>query len=367
MPATSEARINSNRINAQMSTGPRTALGKSISRKNGLKHGMTGAGVVLLDEDASEVEVRAGALMAELDPKSTLGKILVGQIATLSVRMEKGAKREEEALAGRVRHSAEAFDHDRIDCAEFLFKTIADDPRANLIDLRRSPEGVARLIEAWAELRDILTRSDVLFSWGASHQALMVNLLGLQPDRARGLRIERLSMAVRDEINLPDPEWVELDNRARRVWARDRLVERIDLEIAGLQEHRATFDLGAIALDRAGAADLAAFDDSPEGSLARRYESEARRGFFKSLKEFRQVEAEVVADEPPIPSTSEGPEPVAVPGPLGSSCARPSPTPREPKPAPRDWLAASTEADFGTARGLDGRVPAAGRAVVVPG
>ncbi len=55
MPA-SEARILANQRNAQRSTGPKTPEGKEQSRRNALKHGLTGAGVVLPERDAAEVE-----------------------------------------------------------------------------------------------------------------------------------------------------------------------------------------------------------------------------------------------------------------------------------------------------------------------
>src|ERR1700755_2687376 len=106
MPA-SEARIQANKLNSLRSTGPRTHEGKYISRSNGLKHGLTGAGVVIPEEDVDEVERRNRALQAELAPKSEMGEILVRQMATLSVRMERGARQESAAIASRVRHAEE--------------------------------------------------------------------------------------------------------------------------------------------------------------------------------------------------------------------------------------------------------------------
>ena len=99
---TSEARIKANKANSAKSTGP-SAAGQEKSRRNGLKHGMTGQGIVLHEADAAEVERRHQALNAELAPKSVMGAILVGQMATLSVRMERGAKQEFASVATRVR------------------------------------------------------------------------------------------------------------------------------------------------------------------------------------------------------------------------------------------------------------------------
>jgi hypothetical protein len=45
------AQITANRANAQRSTGPRSAEGKSASRFNALKHGIDAASVIIPGED----------------------------------------------------------------------------------------------------------------------------------------------------------------------------------------------------------------------------------------------------------------------------------------------------------------------------
>ena len=87
MPAT-EAQIAANRRNAQLSTGPKTAEGKERSRQNGVKHGLSGAGVVVPESERERIEARKAALEAEMAPRTAMGQLLVGQIATLSVRVE---------------------------------------------------------------------------------------------------------------------------------------------------------------------------------------------------------------------------------------------------------------------------------------
>jgi hypothetical protein len=136
---TSEARILANRANSLRSTGP-SAAGKERSRANSLKHGLTGAGVVIPREDVDEVERRNVALQAELAPKSAMGAILVRQMATLSVRMERGAKQESAAIAARVRHAEEEFDDGRLERVDRFFECLDVDPRWALRQLRRMPE-----------------------------------------------------------------------------------------------------------------------------------------------------------------------------------------------------------------------------------
>ena len=175
MPA-SEAQIRANQQNAQRSKGPVTPEGKENSRRNALKHGLTGEGVVLPNEDAAEVERRLAAFEDELNPSGEVGKALVRRAALMSVRMDRCVSQETAALSERVRRAD----------AEFV-----------------APEGVS------AE------------------------------DAAR-LKAEACARAM--------------------------------------------------------------FDPSKEATLARKYEAAAERGFFRALKELRQLEKQAKAAGPPSPA-----------------------------------------------------------------
>ena len=59
------AQITANRANAQTSTGPRCAEGKSASRFNALKHGIDAASIVIPGEDRAVYE----ALAAPTSPR----------------------------------------------------------------------------------------------------------------------------------------------------------------------------------------------------------------------------------------------------------------------------------------------------------
>jgi hypothetical protein len=83
--------------------------GKAASRGNSLKHGLTGAGVVLPNEDAAEVERRFAAFQDELKPSGEVGKALVRRAAVCSVRMDRGVEQETAALSERVRKAEVEF------------------------------------------------------------------------------------------------------------------------------------------------------------------------------------------------------------------------------------------------------------------
>src|SRR4051794_10419691 len=101
--STSQARIDANRCNAQKSTGPKTEEGKEKSRANALKHGLSGAGIVLPADDAAEVERRSAAFARELNATGEVGHALARRAALSSVRMERAADQQAAALSEHVR------------------------------------------------------------------------------------------------------------------------------------------------------------------------------------------------------------------------------------------------------------------------
>ena len=344
----SEARLAANRSNALKSRGPATPEGKAISRWNGLKHGLSGEGIVVPEGDQEAIRLRTEELEAEMKPRSAAGAILITRMATFSVRFERAAEQESAQTSMRVRHAAEDFDDERIDRANELFQGLADDPRAALRKLKRMPEGVERLVDAWQDLRDDLTIGSEP-DWTEAHLEQAANLTGLKARHARGSRLGALSRAVRGDFEaLGEGDGSDLDESFRREWAKAQLLERIDAEVAELEVHHETLDFETLAIDRAESGVRAWFDPSKPATLARRYESEANRGFFKALKEFRQVEVEfeVEAESPPA-----RPTPARSDAGMGSCRERPAPPDHQPSRAFPELPTAGNPA----VRAVDGR------------
>jgi hypothetical protein len=101
--STSQARILANQANAKLSTGPKSPEGKERSRANSLKHGLTGAGIVMPAADAAEVQSRADAIAAETNASGVVGHSLARIAALNSVRIERGADQQAAALTEHVR------------------------------------------------------------------------------------------------------------------------------------------------------------------------------------------------------------------------------------------------------------------------
>ncbi len=89
-----DRQILANRLNAQKSTGPKTAEGKARSRRNALKHGLAGAGAVLPIEDEALFLERIPGWTASLLPSDEVEHFLVGRVVLASVRMDRCARKD---------------------------------------------------------------------------------------------------------------------------------------------------------------------------------------------------------------------------------------------------------------------------------
>lgn len=98
-PAT-PTRADQNRLNALNSTGPRTALGKSISKLNAVKTGLTGRTVLLPTDDAARYEQHVQNWFKDLNPEGPRECALVQSIADSHWRTERIVRLEFALYAG---------------------------------------------------------------------------------------------------------------------------------------------------------------------------------------------------------------------------------------------------------------------------
>ena len=69
---TSPSKAAANAANAQLSTGPRTLEGKTISSQNAIKHGLTARQVVVREDEIEKFNDLRDFLLAEIDPQGAL-------------------------------------------------------------------------------------------------------------------------------------------------------------------------------------------------------------------------------------------------------------------------------------------------------
>ncbi|HYL74926.1 MAG TPA: hypothetical protein VEU96_12020 [Bryobacteraceae bacterium] len=78
-----------NRLNAQNSTGPRTADGKARSAMNALSHGLTAVSPLLPSEDRAAYDRNLQCLLDEYKPKGATETILVREVADTAWRLKR--------------------------------------------------------------------------------------------------------------------------------------------------------------------------------------------------------------------------------------------------------------------------------------
>jgi hypothetical protein len=281
----SPEQLAANRRNSKLSTGPKTPGTKAISRRNGLKHGMTGAGVVIADEDVEVLDERFEAFEAALKPANDVARFLAQRAALLSVKLERCGREEAARInldmleAEEVEEEAQALDF------EYLTNSFADHPGESVRKLRRSDQGITWLIEQWR-----MAKLKLLGLCGNEwREETFLHLQGRNPATSDGSRVLALCRAIcghfgrLEPSNLPAPE--------RKEAAKAELVAIIDREIAGLEEARKAIDPERLAKIKAGAAARAIFSASKEATLARKYEANAERMLHQTLKKIEEINA----------------------------------------------------------------------------
>jgi len=93
------AQIQANRLNAQKSTGPRTAAGKERASQNALKHGLLAREAVIQGEDPEEFALYREGMLAELVPAGAVEAMLAERVVGLSWRLRRAERLQNAAFA----------------------------------------------------------------------------------------------------------------------------------------------------------------------------------------------------------------------------------------------------------------------------
>jgi hypothetical protein len=338
--AVSAARLEANRRNAQKSTGPRTHEGKTRSRVNAVTHGLRAEIPILPDEDPQALEDRKAAWTAALAPCDDVEQRAVDDAVAYSWQQDRARR----AQVARV--SANRLDHgldleqiteeEVLDLGRLLFtdrlgplpfyptgcdydqssrfrspstsyagdkKVDLDPPDLIVSRLRSTLRGCEWLLTQWSELRSTLERGQ---PWISSDKLKAVRLLGKQPFDAIDDR-EVALVFLASAVLKPNPggsyheiavEMRPADRKKFRECVQDRqlaslkpadaaearvallaLVERATASLSAKQQ--AHHERARVKAELA--ADILAFDDSPEGERLRRHELASGRAIGRSL------------------------------------------------------------------------------------
>jgi hypothetical protein len=322
----SEARLNANRRNSQRSTGPKTEQGKARSRLNACRHGLTGAGVVLPDEEAQKVAEREQQWASPGTPRSGELGWMYHQMIVATVRIERCQREASQRVGELAQRALACWAEDRDAEIEELARHLPQRPSLTVARLRCRRAGVDWLLERWWAL---LFALDERGSWSEEEWSLAFDLLGVDPmlrNSAHALPREDPA-ALREQVEAVIGELEEL---------KDCALNRLD------------------ELERQMAERGQGLTNDPVLKRLTRYEAASWRVYQKTfavLSKYRNP-AEPVAG----PSSTR-----EVPGAMTPAPARPlvsSPAMREPRPDPVDEPAPalpldSTDPELGAAEPRD--------------
>src|ERR1019366_7911871 len=99
MTMATEQTIAANRLNAELSTGPKTEAGRKRSSLNALRHGLTGQVTAMTDEDRAAHDQLSKGLIQSLAPEGAMELQLAQRIATDSWRLNRASAIEDNIFA----------------------------------------------------------------------------------------------------------------------------------------------------------------------------------------------------------------------------------------------------------------------------
>ena len=102
----SDKKIEANRRNAQKSSGPKSAEGKSRSRQNAIKHGMRATLAVLPGEDEAAFAWRIDAWTSDLKPRNPVEQYLVDRAVKVSWQLDRIERAYVARLTANIKNAA---------------------------------------------------------------------------------------------------------------------------------------------------------------------------------------------------------------------------------------------------------------------
>ncbi len=277
-----QAQIDANRRNAQLSTGPKSPPGKLSSRSNSFKHGFSGEGIVVDPEHRAEALNRKAAWMAEIRPSGPTGLFAIERAAAMSLRIEQCENALDALFVEEADRARRDWDQSRTAEAGALAAKLARDPGLTAARLAETKQGVALMLDRWSRLAKSLD----LGAWDESDRSAGLDLLGVEP-----------SFRKPGQTQQDAPEASDASAHIRAV---------IDGQVARLRDRLVSVLEPLDDLARRHAESSVSVLLSKPAALILRYEREATRRFHASMK---AAHSSSIDDGTPAPFGTSVPRP----------------------------------------------------------
>jgi hypothetical protein len=342
---TAAERAEISRQNGRQGRGPVSTDGKSYSRMNAIKHGMTARIPVLPGEDPATFRQRVEGVLDSLAPRNALEVALAEQAALSLWKIERAERAEATRVTATIRAAearADAHHQEELaamgrwllantvktkrEAAEELLPFLPEDrhapfragrgePLAILLRIQATADGCQWLLERWDRLRGGLERSG---DWDIEEMITAAQLRGQRPLYMETSDWECL---VQQRHVKGNPALIEEGRRqlldqltdglaADRAGIAAALLDLVEEETARLEELQAAHEEREAA-DRADRADRLAVDVTPEGERVRRYQLDCDRRLHRAIQGLLKLRrgAGIGAGDDPAPDGLPGSEP----------------------------------------------------------
>jgi hypothetical protein len=326
MARTPEERRETNRRNAQRSTGPKTAEGKAKARLNALKHGLRAEEFALPGEDQEELKRLTDEWVEYYQPRSPGERAVLDRCVYATVQLNRCTRYHQEAVAEQVRQAQEDWVKQQEDEVAALVEQLKTAPGEAVRKLKRSSLGCRWLIEQWTNL---LRPIDEGQFWQPSERDLAIRLCGESPDPAhyrtsgmaffltyynffsRQHRSESYERWLFDPKQMPDTFCRDLNGGGPPDDKASRGVIRMvtEQELAELRAIEARLRSEVEGPSRAGLVHRSLLLGGPEGVLLARYERMHDTAFHRAYKALLKGEVQhedQVAPSAPTPAHLAG-------------------------------------------------------------
>jgi hypothetical protein len=301
---TSERKWRTNQANALKSTGPKTAQGKAIARRNALKHGMTCEKENLFSTDEKLYKSRLDSWTKVAHPQNDMELYQLESAVRATVNLDRCARNAKAEMNLRTRKAAGHWEGVQTKKINRATKHWTTQPAACVAKLETFTRGVEWLLACWDELTQALEAREC---WTIGDFWLAMRLMGKCPEMRhendkevaafRTLVVAVLAEIDQDEVDLlfgidtsplePEARTAQFEaNLPSREDALEGLWATLDAEVERLAAIRAKLWESKDGPVLSEKIDRASFDDSKNGVLRRRYESANHLDMNRCLKQF---------------------------------------------------------------------------------
>ena len=144
-----------NRENAKKSTGPTTPEGRAHSRRNAIKHGLSGYGIVLPDETEEQIQAKCPSGHKDTPDGTTATRPCSNRPPSSTSASSIVSVASENCSSNNV-FAHTHWDKDRRDDAKNLFNKLHRNPLIHAAKLESTLQGCDLMIAHWEELLSLL-------------------------------------------------------------------------------------------------------------------------------------------------------------------------------------------------------------------